>query len=266
MSEDIKKSTIQIPRRSEAQGAGRPRESIRKPEAAISQETEDFLQGWSPWRDLEQSLNLPPSIRDWEPEPRSSKRRASTRRSTGRGSQGRRRQSAASRRVRQQERQEDSGRPSSIYQTIAQQKLRLRRRWRRIVRENKAHRFPESERLPVQLLLFFWGLLPMWGSLFQEAVLQKNRASRQKSAQSAQKKHWRVHPAVFLLGGSALAVILLFFSTYTNGITVTYDGKVLGSLSNEAEAEAARTELEKITAQTLGRTFTIDDSDRKSVV
>ena len=56
------------------------------------------------------------------------------------------------------------------------------------------------------------------------------------------------------------AALLLFVSTYTNGVTVTYDGKVLGSLSSQAEAEEARTELEKATAQTLGRSFTIDDS------
>ena len=88
-----------------------------------------------------------------------------------------------------------------------------------------------------------------------------NSASRQKSAQSAQKKRrWRIHPAVFLAGGCVAAAAVLFVSTYTNGVTVTYDGKVLGSLSSEAEAEEARTELERVTAQTLGRSFTIDDS------
>ena len=57
-----------------------------------------------------------------------------------------------------------------------------------------------------------------------------------------------------------MAAVLLFFSTYTNGVTVTYDGKVLASLASQSEAEEARSELEKVTAQTLGRTFTIDDS------
>ena len=110
-------------------------------------------------------------------------------------------------------------------------------------------------------MLFFWGLLPMWGSLLQERVLQKNSASRQKSAQSAQKKRrWRIHPAVFLAGGCVMAAVLLFFSTYTNGVTITYDGKVLARLADQAEAEEARAELEQVTAQTLGRSFTIDDS------
>ena len=227
----------------------RGQEQVRKPEAAAGVR-EDFPEGWSPWRDWE----LPPSIRDWTPEDRDPGEEPPPRRS--RQGAPRERQNAP-RRSHAAQTQEGGG----LRQAIRQRKLHFRRRWRRIVRENKAHRFPESERLPIQLMLFFWGLLPMWASLLQERVLQKNSASRQKSAQSAQKKRrWRIHPAVFLAGGCVAAAAVLFVSTYTNGVTVTYDGKVLGSLSSEAEAEEARTELERVTAQTLGRSFTIDDS------
>ncbi len=239
MSEDRKKTTAQAPPR---------RESAAKPEAAG--EREGFPEGWSPWKEWD----LPPSIRDWEPE-EGKRERPERRRSP---SHSRERRSAAPRKTRPPERREGSLSPR---QAIAQKRLHFRRRWRRIVRENKAHRFPESERLPIQLMLFFWGLLPMWGSILQERVLQKNSASRQKSAQSAQKKRrWRIHPVVFLGGGCVMAAVLLFFSTYTNGVTVTYDGKVLASLANQSEAEEARAELEAVTARTLGRSFTIDDS------
>ena len=248
MSEDMKKTTTQTPPR---RRGGQAPEPSPKPEDGGGQDA--FPQGWSPWRDWEPNLDLPPSIRDWEPEER--ERRPGRRR--GSSSQSRERRSAAARKASPPE--ERAG--FSPRRTIAQKRLHFRRRWRRIVRENKAHRFPESERLPIQLMLFFWGLLPMWGSLLQERVLQKHSASRQKSAQSAQKKRrWRIHPVVFLAGGCCLAAVLLFFSTYTNGVTVTYDGKVLGSLADEAEAEEARANLEKVTAQTLGRSFTIDDS------
>ncbi len=237
MSQDRKKTTTQVPPRQES-----------KTETAG--ERESFPDGWSPWKDWD----LPPSIRDWEPE---GERRPPERRRAS-SSHSRERRNSSSRKARSPERQESAPSPR---QSIAQKRLHFRRRWRRIVRENKAHRFPESERLPIQLMLFFWGLLPMWGSLLQERVLQKNSASRQKDARSSQKKRrWRIHPAVFLTGGCVAAALLLFVSTYTNGVTVTYDGKVLGSLSSQAEAEEARTELEKATAQTLGRSFTIDDS------
>ncbi len=237
MSEDRKKTTTQAPPRREDKPAPAP-------------EREGFPDGWSPWKDWD----LPPSIRDWEPE---GERRPPERRRSA-SSHSRERRSASPRKSRPQERQEHAPSPR---QSIAQKRLHFRRRWRRIVRENKAHRFPESERLPVQLILLFWGLVPMWGSLLQERVLQKNTASRQKSARSAQRKRrWRIHPAVFLTGGCIAAAAVLFVSTYTRGVTVTYDGKVLGALSSEAEAEEARAELEKVTAQTLGRSFTIDNS------
>ena len=227
MSEDRKKTTAQAPPR---------RESAAKPEAAG--EREGFPEGWSPWKEWD----LPPSIRDWEPE-EGKRERPERRRSPS--------HSREPRKTRPPERRKGSLSPR---QAIAQKRLHFRRRWRRIVRENKAHRFPESERLPIQLMLFFWGLLPMWGSILQERVLQKNSASRQKSAQSAQKKRrWRIHPVVFLGGGCVMAAVLLFFSTYTNGVTVTYDGKVLASLANQSEAEEARAELEAVS-------FTIDDS------
>ncbi len=236
MTEDRKKSTVQSP---PGQG-GRA-----NPEAAG--ERGGFSEGWSPWKEWD----LPPSIQDWEPEGRETrgKRRDASR--------SRERRGGASRKPSPPKRQESR----SPREAIAQKRLHFRRRWRRIIRENKAHRFPESERLPIQLMLFFWGLLPMWGSLLQERVLIKHSASRQKSAQSAQRKRrWRIHPAVFLAGGCVLAAALLFFSTYTSGVTVTYDGKVLASLADQSEAEEARAELEKVTAQTLGRSFTIDDS------
>nr|WP_326166203.1 peptidoglycan DD-metalloendopeptidase family protein [uncultured Oscillibacter sp.] len=236
MSEDIKRSTTQTP-----PGQGGDPDGPLKPE------------GWSPW----QEWDLPPSIRDWEPEARDPKdRKPERRRAQRRGREGRAPHRSAPR--KQPEHLEGGG---ERHYTIAERRLHFRRRWRRIVRENKAHRFPESERLPIQLLLFLWGLLPMWGSLLQERVLQKHSASRQKSAQSAQKKRrWRIHPLVFLGGGCVLAGVLLFFSTYTNGVTVTYDGKVLGSLADQKEAEEARADLEEVTARTLGRSFTIDDS------
>ncbi len=244
MSEDKKRSTTQAPPKRD--GAGRR-------EAAEGRES--FPEGWSPWREWD----LPPSIRDWEPEEREGDRgpeRRPSRRS--RGAQPQTRQRRSSPRKTPPERTE--GGSVSARQAIAQKRLYFRRRWRRIIRENKAHRFPESERMPIQLMLFIWGLLPMWGSMFQERVLQRNSASRQKSAQSAQKKRrWRIHPLVFLGGGCAAAAVLLFVSTYTNGVTVTYDGKVLASLASQTEAEEARAELEKVTAQTLGRSFTIDD-------
>ncbi len=220
------------------------RERSERRETAAVQEREDFPTGWSPWQEaMEREL----SDKSWTHEERP-ERRASKARSTGR---------SAPERPASPERPGGLG---GLYQAAREKKLHFRRRWRRIVREKKAHRFPESERFLIQLWLFFWSMFPMWGSLFQEHVFQRNSASRQKSAKSAQKKHWHIHPAVFLAGGCALAAVLVFLSIYTVGTTVTYDGRVIASLASQAAAEDARTDLERVTAQTLGRTFRIDDS------
>lgn len=57
-----------------------------------------------------------------------------------------------------------------------------------------------------------------------------------------------------------MAAVAVFCSLYTIGTTVTYNGEVVGTVDSRASAEAARTDLEQITTETLGETYTIDDS------
>ena len=140
-----------------------------------------------------------------------------------------------------------------------QKSKHFRRRWRRIVRENKNGHFPESERFLIRLFLFLWGMAPMWGSLLQERLLQRHTKAVTKNGHfGGVLRH--IHPAVFLCGGFAAAVLVVFLSTYTMGTTVLYDGEVIGSVASESTAESIRTELERMIAQTLGHTYTIDDS------
>lgn len=140
-----------------------------------------------------------------------------------------------------------------------QKSKHFRRRWRRIVRENKNGHFPESERFAVRLFLFLWGMGPMWGSLLRERLMQRHTKAVSKGGFLGALLG-RIHPAVFLGTGFAAAVLLVFLSTYTMGITVLYDGELIGSVASEAAAETARTNLERTTAQTLGHTYTIEDS------
>ncbi len=151
---------------------------------------------------------------------------------------------------------------AAAYLALTQRSHHIRRRWRRLLRDKRTHRFPESNRVLVRLLLFIWCILPMLGSRFHERLFLRSQRARQRNAVRSAKGEgrWRLHPAVFLCAGSAVAALLLFFSMYTTGTTVTYDGRVIASVASESAAERARTELETVTAQTLGRTFTIDDS------
>ena len=150
----------------------------------------------------------------------------------------------------------------SILRVRTRRKIRhIQRRWWHIVREEKKHNFPESERAPIQLVLFAWNMLPMLGSLLREKTWgrRKQRLHSIERLWAKMERH-KLHPAVFLGVACTLAVIIAFCSEYTIGTTVRYDGEVIGAVESESTAEAARSRLETITTRTLGETFTIDDS------
>ena len=136
------------------------------------------------------------------------------------------------------------------------------RRCRRVVREAQAHRFPESNRKPLQFLLMLWGLLPSAASRLREILLGRRRERNLRTSRFSVwfEKEKRLHSLMFLGGSCALAGIILFCSFFTIGTTVSYDGQVLGRLASKSEAETVRKDLESITAPTLGETYTIDDS------
>ena len=136
------------------------------------------------------------------------------------------------------------------------------RRCHRVVREAQAHRFPESNRKPLQFLLMLWGLLPSAASRLREILLGRRRERNLRTSRFAVwfEKEKRLHSLMFLGGSCALAGIILFCSFFTIGTTVSYDGQVLGRLASKSEAETVRKDLESITSRTLGETYTIDDS------
>ena len=136
------------------------------------------------------------------------------------------------------------------------------RRCRRVVREAQAHRFPESNRKPLQFLLMLWGLLPSAASRLREILLGRRRERNLRTSRFAVwfEKEKRLHSLMFLGGSCVLAGIILFCSFFTIGTTVSYDGQVLGRLASKSEAETVRKDLESITSRTLGETYAIDDS------
>ena len=192
-----------------------------------------------------------PLIPEWGEEPAGPSRRTEPRR----------------RRLRQavQSWQDTEGEISPVVtgcQALAEKAKNTRRHWRRLVREKKAKRFPESERLPVQLLLLAWGMLPTLGGLLGERIRASRKQRRERvSALRAKLGHrWRLHPAMLLCGGCVAAAIGLFFSVYTFGTTVLYDGEVIAAVGSQSAAEEAASDLEAVTARTLGESYTIDDS------
>ena len=79
---------------------------------------------------------------------------------------------------------------------------RLRRHIQDLRQENQACNFPESDALPVQLLLLGWNMLPMLGSLIWERISRRRKQFfRWVSDQFARIRWKKLHPAAFIGGG-----------------------------------------------------------------
>ena len=164
------------------------------------------------------------------------------------------RQTAAKRRE-----EESSDALTRCTRRMTSQLRRIRHRVHMIVREQNARNFPESDRLPIQLVLLFWNMIPMWASLFWEHTWgRRKQLLRRDASMWSRMEHRKGHPVVFLGAACVLAVLILLGSTYTRGTTVTYDGDVVGVVDSEATAKAIVSNLETVTTRTLGRSYQID--------
>ncbi|MDN0031522.1 peptidoglycan DD-metalloendopeptidase family protein [Oscillibacter valericigenes] len=137
---------------------------------------------------------------------------------------------------------------------------RVRRRVRHVVREEKARRFPESDRAPIQLLLFARNMVPLLGTRFTE----HKRGQRQQLASRfglirGKFEQKKIRPLPFLAATGTVALVILFFSIYTVGTTVTYNGEQIAAVESASAADSARTQLEKITSRAIGTKYTIDE-------
>ena len=144
--------------------------------------------------------------------------------------------------------------------SVSEWMAHIRRRLRSIRREEKARRFPESNRLPVQILLFFRGMLPMLGSRLREQKLFRRRSRISRGGSRHPVEHRRAHTLYFLGGAAALILVVGFFSFFTLGTVVSYDGQELAKVSSARVARDAASDLERRTSQALGGTYTISES------
>ena len=152
----------------------------------------------------------------------------------------------------------------SIYIRRLLRRIRIvRRHVQELRQENMARNFPESDAVPVQLLLLGWNMLPMLASLVWERVCawpKKLLRPLLDRLPRLPKRRRRMHPATFIGAGCALVMVVLVCSTYTVGVTVSYDGEVVAAVASQSEADQVRSNLESVTTRTLGENFTIDDS------
>lgn len=147
-----------------------------------------------------------------------------------------------------------------LFSTLGARIRRIGPRARTVMRESRARNFPESNRFLVQVFLVIGGMFPMWRSLLHERVMAHRR--QRSHAAGEHEDRWRrqarrVNPFYFIGGAAVVAAIALFFSFYTLGTTVEYNGSVVDTVASAAQARKAASKLESITTETLGKSYEI---------
>ena len=137
---------------------------------------------------------------------------------------------------------------------------RIRQSLRYMGREKRALRFPESDHRLAQLVLFVWGNIPRFASRFRERLYRFRRLRiRSGSRRRALFERIKLHPALFLGSAVAVAAIAVVLSLYTIGVSVSYDGISLGTVTSGRAVRRATENVEQITCQTLGYdTYSVD--------
>lgn len=130
---------------------------------------------------------------------------------------------------------------------------------RHLAQTRHDHLFPESEHRAVQWLLFFWGSLPQVVSRLREWVLQRRkRQGHLFDRLLGRFDASRLHPAAFLGGAMAVAILAAVLSFYTIGTTVVYAGADMGAVSSEKIASAAVSGVEAATSRALNCDYAIE--------
>lgn len=147
-----------------------------------------------------------------------------------------------------------------FFATLGQRIRRIGPRARTVMRESKARNFPESNRFLVQVFLVIGGMFPMWHSLLHEKLQVRRRQRNHAAGTHAdrwRRRARRVNLFYFIGGAAVVAAVAIFFSFYTLGTTVEYNGNVVDTVASASQARKAAAKLESVTTETLGKSYEI---------
>ena len=147
-----------------------------------------------------------------------------------------------------------------FFTTLGQRIRRIGPRARTVMRESKARNFPESNRFLVRVFLVIGGMFPMWHSLLHEKLQVRRRQRNHAAGTHAdrwRRRARRVNPFYFIGGAAVVAAVAIFFSFYTLGTTVEYNGNVVDTVASASQARKAAAKLESVTTETLGKSYEI---------
>lgn len=173
---------------------------------------------------------------------------------------------------RRREAAQEKSLPALLLDLISEKKTaflrsvrRFRRRARHLVREEQARQFPESDLAAVQLLLFARNMAPLLTTRFTEhkkgqRQLLAGRFDPIRSLFTRLFGRKKIRPLPFLVVTGAAALVFVFFSLYTVGTTVIYNGEQICAVKSASDANLAKTQLEQVTSRAIGSSYSIDES------
>lgn len=136
----------------------------------------------------------------------------------------------------------------------------LRAHLKELFRDRRDHKLPETESWTGQLFLFAWGSLPRLGSNIREMFLRRRKSAIYTDGRRRSfLEHLQIHPAAFLGGALAIALVAVLLSLYTLGTTAKYNGVELGTVSSRSAVSLAVSQVETITREALSdETYAVD--------
>ena len=132
-------------------------------------------------------------------------------------------------------------------------------------------RFPESSSASRQLQLLLAGSMPLLrqkvrGAAYQLRSFFSTLALKIKTRQAGN-DHRFIQSAVFIAASLLLTIFAANRVLYTTATTLFFEGKELGTVASEAEAQAAVENVESSISRMLGSRYSLSpERDRKSVV
>ena len=127
--------------------------------------------------------------------------------------------------------------------------------------DSRRRRFPESSSPYRQLQLLLSGSMPLLRQKAREAVYHVRSVidgALSRRRRDARRKGWLIQTAVFMAASLAVIMYAAFQVLYTNAVTVTFDGKELGTVASEEDVQAAVLSVERSISDALGSSYTLE--------
>ena len=131
----------------------------------------------------------------------------------------------------------------------------------RQLQDRNRRRFPESSNRYRQFQLLVSGSMPLVRQKARDLIYQIRSAidsffSRHR--RENRRKGRVIQTAVFMAASLAVIVYAAFQALYTNAVTVTFDGKELGTVASEEDVQAAVLSVERSISAALGSSYTLE--------